>query len=198
MNIWKFYIGQSGTNRMTGDTRKMGTRADFYIGKRSDLQNVEWLGSIAWDGYPDGNPSLLNRTEHLESQYIGYGHSDFSIEEYENNYMKNLMDLQKECHDEFTTPENGWPWPWDSSRTTDYAYLFDREDGKVYISGFGSEFYTFEQSEDEDFMEEFYENRGNEDKVKWPKMDTSSPAVGSNKSGVITISSDSQGNMRVD
>ena len=29
----------------------MGTRADFYIGKGTD---AEWLGSIAWNGYPDG------------------------------------------------------------------------------------------------------------------------------------------------
>lgn len=29
----------------------MGTRADFYV-KRTD--HLLWLGSIAWDGYPDG------------------------------------------------------------------------------------------------------------------------------------------------
>jgi hypothetical protein len=29
----------------------MGTRADFYVGRGADM---EWLGSIAWDGYPPG------------------------------------------------------------------------------------------------------------------------------------------------
>ena len=29
----------------------MGTRADFYIGRGAE---AEWLGSIAWDGYPGG------------------------------------------------------------------------------------------------------------------------------------------------
>lgn len=29
----------------------MGTRADFYVGRG---ESAEWLGSIAWDGYPSG------------------------------------------------------------------------------------------------------------------------------------------------
>lgn len=29
----------------------MGTRADFYVGRGEAAQ---WVGSIAWDGYPDG------------------------------------------------------------------------------------------------------------------------------------------------
>lgn len=33
----------------------MGTRADFYVGRGVDAQ---WLGSIAYDGYPDGTPEL--------------------------------------------------------------------------------------------------------------------------------------------
>jgi len=32
----------------------MGTRADFYVGRG---EQAEWLGSIAWDGYPSGNPA---------------------------------------------------------------------------------------------------------------------------------------------
>lgn len=34
-----------------------------------------------------------------------------------------------------TRPVQGWPWPWDDSRTTDYAYTF--VDGEVRISVFG-------------------------------------------------------------
>ena len=29
----------------------MGTRADLYIGRGTD---AEWIGSVAWDGYPSG------------------------------------------------------------------------------------------------------------------------------------------------
>lgn len=29
----------------------MGTRADFYVGRGKD---AEWIGSVAFDGYPDG------------------------------------------------------------------------------------------------------------------------------------------------
>jgi hypothetical protein len=37
----------------------MGTRADFYIGCGRDS---EWIGSIAWDGYPDGLSDLLKKS----------------------------------------------------------------------------------------------------------------------------------------
>lgn len=29
----------------------MSTRADFYVGRGAE---AEWIGSISWDGYPDG------------------------------------------------------------------------------------------------------------------------------------------------
>ena len=39
----------------------MGTRADFYIGRGA---TAEWIGSIAWDGYPDGIPApILEATD---------------------------------------------------------------------------------------------------------------------------------------
>jgi hypothetical protein len=34
----------------------MGTRADFYVGRG---ESAEWLGSIAYDGYPEGEPGGL-------------------------------------------------------------------------------------------------------------------------------------------
>jgi hypothetical protein len=33
----------------------MGTRAQFFIGHPSDLENRKYLGTVAWDGYPDGD-----------------------------------------------------------------------------------------------------------------------------------------------
>jgi hypothetical protein len=92
----------------------MGTRADFYVGRG---ENAEWLGSIAWDGYPDGiETQLLNCTG-------------------EAAYRHAVAEFLKEREDK-SLPEDGWPWPWDDSNTTDFAYAFDGE--KVYGSCFGS------------------------------------------------------------
>lgn len=91
----------------------MGTRADFYVGRG---KGAEWLGSVAFDGYPDGTPEplLSLRTE----------------EEYRKAVGKIL-----EEEDSATKPEQGWPWPWEDSNTTDYAYAFDA--GDVWHSNFG-------------------------------------------------------------
>jgi hypothetical protein len=92
----------------------MGTRADFYMGRGLE---AEWLGSIAWDGYPAGFlPDLIRRAT-SEAEYRA------TVEDY-------LSDRE-----DGTTPSMGWPWPWDDSSTTDYAYAFD--DGKVWASCFG-------------------------------------------------------------
>ena len=91
----------------------MGTRADFYVGRGPD---AEWIGSIAYDGYPDGIPDMLKRSSH-EKRFR---------EQVEKFYVD---------RDDVTLPEDGWPWPWVTSATTDYAYAFDA--GKVWGSGFG-------------------------------------------------------------
>lgn len=90
----------------------MGTRADFYVGRGTE---AEWLGSIAWDGYPAGidDAVLLSDTD----------------EEYRRKVAEFL------AREDGTLPEMGWPWPWDDSGTTDYAYAF--EGAKVYASSFG-------------------------------------------------------------
>jgi len=96
----------------------MGTRADFYAGRGKD---AEWLGSIAWDGYPEGIPgSILHaETEDGYREVVGWflqGRDDASLPE-----------------------RDGWPWSWTDSGTTDYAYAFDG--GKVWTSCFGSEWF---------------------------------------------------------
>jgi hypothetical protein len=47
-----------------------------------------------------------------------------------------------------TLPERGWPWPWDDSCTTDYAYALDG--GKVWASSFGSAWFDPHQEESEE------------------------------------------------
>lgn len=99
----------------------MGTRADFY----TNTKDMKWLGSIAWDGYPEG----------IEKNIL-----DSKTEE---EYIKNV-DSFLAGRDDKTLPEQGWPWPWDNSNTTDYSYSFGED--KVLASCFGS--YWFEPVED--------------------------------------------------
>lgn len=90
----------------------MGTRADFYVG--TDAATMEWLGSIAWDGYEIGEdiPGAANEAE------------------YRGRVAKFLAE-----RDDATLPDMGWPWPWDDSTITDCAYTWDR--GRV-LSAHGS------------------------------------------------------------
>lgn len=81
----------------------MGTRADFYVGRGPQ---AEWLGSIAWDGYPEGIAAdvLKARTE---------------------NAFRSAVTAFIAGRDDGTKPEMGWPWPWNDSGTSDYGYCFD-------------------------------------------------------------------------
>ena len=82
----------------------MGTRSDFYVGVG---KNAEWLGSVAWDGYEwgeDENCQLMKATT-------------------ESEYRMAVSGIAK-ARDDWTAPEQGWPWPWDDSNTTDCAYAF--------------------------------------------------------------------------
>lgn len=99
----------------------MGTRADFYDGYGED---AKWLGSIAYDGYPQtkelqgGIPPELVGAASLD---------DFCAA------VSALLASRKDA----TTPDQGWPWPWDTSHTTDYAYCFTG--GRVRVFCFGKE-----------------------------------------------------------
>lgn len=101
----------------------MGTRADFYVGRGL---SAEWLGSIAWDGYPDGIPDQIRRA------------TDEAVFRAEVAAF-----LQRE--ESATKPEDGWPWPWEDSRTTDYAYAFDS--GEVFASCFGHPWFNAARGE---------------------------------------------------
>ena len=89
----------------------MGTRADFYVGLGVE---AEWLGSIAWDGYKIPNEVMQAQDE-----------SDY----------RSAVRLFIASRDDGTTPDDGWPWPWDDSGTTDFAYMWTDE--KVHIFDFG-------------------------------------------------------------
>lgn len=105
----------------------MGTRADFYTGVGKD---AKWLGSIAWDGYPSGIS----------------GHVDLNITDAAlwESAVASMLDKRNDG----TKPEMGWPWPWDDSQTTDYAYAFS--DGRVIASCFGGEWFDPKSPEPDD------------------------------------------------
>lgn len=105
----------------------MGTRADFYVGRGAD---AEWIGSIGWDGYPDGvAESVLSATTPDE--------------------FRAAVEVFFAARRDATRPADGWPWPWPNSHTTDYAYAID--DGRVHASCFGYEWFDpkAERSDDE-------------------------------------------------
>lgn len=104
----------------------MGTRADFYIGRN---ETAEWLGSIAWDGYPDGIAAPVVEASTVDG-------------------FRNAVIQFAAGRDDWTSPDMGWPWPWDNSGTTDYAYAFDG--GIVWASCFGGPWFDASQPEPED------------------------------------------------
>lgn len=96
----------------------MGTRADFYIRRGRVLRQVDWIGAIAWDGYPEGVPNKI-----LEA-------------ETEEDFLKAVQDMKKD-RDDFVDPEkDGWPWPWENSYLTDYVYVFNTKTKKVKYKSF--------------------------------------------------------------
>jgi hypothetical protein len=95
----------------------MGTRADFYLGRGKD---AEWLGSIAWDGYPEAIDCVILQAG-TKPEYLAA--------------VKAFL----AGRDDSTLPADGWPWPWEDSNTTDCAYAFDSE--KVWVSWFGRDWY---------------------------------------------------------
>lgn len=136
----------------------MGTRADFYVGRG---EQAEWLGSIAWDGDPGGIPKRLLKaaTERKYRVVVGA----FLVE-----------------RDDATWPAMGWPWPWENSQTTDYAYAFDG--GKVWASCFGYAWFDPLQHEPE----------VDEDAAKptvFTTMNTANFARSGHRSGLIVLTS---------
>jgi hypothetical protein len=162
----------------------MGTRADFYIGRGED---AEWLGSIAWDGYPEG---LTPRVEEQERMWpggpmthkhgswgAGVGLLDSTTEEQFRERLARFFQYR----DDVTLPEHGWPWPWETSHTTDFAYALD--DGVVWASCFG---YPWQRAADFDGDTE------RDDKMPAPAFPDMSARknvqFGGKRSGIMVIS----------
>lgn len=144
----------------------MGTRANFYVGRGSE---AEWLGSIAWDGYPDGvfdanRPSAL------------------PMKASEDEWRSAVAEFLAQREDG-TLPEHGWPWPWDDSGTTDYAYALD--DGVVYASGFGYGWFAVAEGEPRDEDDE--RDRSGGKTAVFPDMRERKNFTMGTRSGVMVI-----------
>jgi hypothetical protein len=142
----------------------MGTRADFYMGRGSA---AEWLGSIGFDGYPKGidRPVLTAGTE-----------DGFRI----------AVAMFLGGEDTATLPEQGWPWPWDNSSTTDYAYAFD--DGRVWASCFGHAWFD-PLAKDDDAEDDDAEDRHRGPQADFPDMSARKRVTYGRRSGAIFIGS---------
>lgn len=129
----------------------MGTRADFYLGKN---EKAEWLGSIAWDGYRSGIPEEILKADT------------------ETRFLDAVKSFLKEREDA-TTPDMGWPWPWDDSSVTDCSYWFF--EGQLWEEYDG-----------------VYRSCGKEpEPISFPKMKHGEPsaATGSFRSGIMMFGS---------
>ncbi len=96
----------------------MGTRADFYIQHNSKLSKEDWIGSLAWGGYPAGLPDAIMKA--TDAPTFRHAVTEFA-----------------QGRTDFTSADEGWPWPWDSSRMTDYAYVFLPHAATVGINYWG-------------------------------------------------------------
>lgn len=152
----------------------MGTRADFYVGRGL---TAEWIGSIAWDGYPEG----IQPREHNKRGEFVSGRHLFDAKTKEE--FTERVNLFFEGRDDVTLPADGWPWPWENSQTTDYSYAFD--DGKVWASCFGCEWFDPKAKLTDEEHEALHEGPRGKSAV-FPQMSTDRFTMGK-RSGVIVI-----------
>jgi hypothetical protein len=138
----------------------MGTRADFYIAREDGL---EWCGSIAWDGYPEG----------IDQNVLTSDTPDEFTAALEGFFADN--------RDDVTRPEMGWPWPWNTSATTDYAYVLIDGEGVVFSSFGGDPYYGNRFDETGDFLRAPVA-------LALPDMSSRKAVAGGSRSGLIVVS----------
>ena len=89
----------------------MGTRAAFFIGDFRDVEKREWLGCIAWDGYPEGLPEMCGAKSE----------DDF----------REIISKYQDDRDDFAKSDGPFPFPWnDDLCLTDETYCW--HDGQIY------------------------------------------------------------------
>lgn len=145
----------------------MGTRADFYVGRG---EKAEWLGSIGWDGCPDG----------IEPENTNWDDGKHLFDATTEAEFRERLEQFFDGRDDVSRPADGWPWPWNDSGTTDYAYAFDG--GKVW--GTFSDFWwpANEEPDSEDSRPK------GASYVSFPDMSQRKKVTMGKRSGLIVIS----------
>lgn len=150
----------------------MGTRADFYVGRG---ESAEWLGSIAWDGYPSG----------VAGKKFGGSAGDVAhcplFTATTEAAFRSAVAEELASRQDGTIPEQGWPWPWDDSGTTDYSYAFD--DGVVYATNWGYRWWKAADALPE------YERKPPTKEAVFPDMKSRQNVTLGKRSGVIVVGS---------
>ncbi len=109
----------------------MGTRADFYIGIGPD---AEWMGSLAFDGYRIDDAKKTDDVNDPDGTACWAIKSAATADDFRSAVAK-LLSFNSDA----TSPEQGWPWPWADSHTTDYAYAFVDGACKAFPWGKGAD-----------------------------------------------------------
>lgn len=151
----------------------MGTRADFYIRKESPEQKqtiMEWLGSVAYDGFPDGfisQAGVMAMTAKTEAEFRAA--------------VGEVLASRRDG----TTPDMGWPWPWDDSLLTDYAYVFDGENVNGFNFGTAFDLQKYIAESRTETEEEDYENKVS---GYFPDMSQQKNVAHGSRSGLLVFS----------
>lgn len=164
----------------------MGTRADFYIGRG---ENAEWIGSVAWDGYPDGivsatlyDPETGNTGDRdAEEGEVSYGLPTLFEVPTEEEFRQMVTGFLENRQDG-TKPADGWPWPWKDSGTTDYSYAWDGD--QIYISNYGS---AWQDKEEHDRREAQEDPPELPESAVFPNMEDRQNVTLGQRSGVIIV-----------
>lgn len=158
----------------------MGTRVDFWVGRDSP---DGWLGSAAFDGYPEGiTPTLGEKVPMwpggpLRSKRGKWPEGAHLLDAKTEDEFRARVEQFFKHREDVTRPERGWPWPWEDSCTTDYAYVF--ENGSVGIYCFGHPVPRV-PSDDED-------NDERTPKAQFPNMETRKNVTFGPRSGLIVM-----------
>lgn len=140
----------------------MGTRADYYFGDPNKPSELTWVGSTAWDGYPEGKPDALIEAKTIEE------------------YRAELARIAGE--DDWSDHGTGWPWPWETSNTTDFAYTFWK--GMVWIACFGRGWISAQEYANQDTLGFEWDSLG---KIQFPNMKSIQNTHLGPRSGLIVI-----------
>jgi len=120
----------------------MGTRASFFIGNPEDIENRQWLGCVAWDGYPDGDIGRF-----LEAATT------------EDDFAEAVSKIAASRDDYCDPKKYDFPFPWsDDLFLTDFTYAFFDEE--VWATSFHTGWALLkEHLNADDEWHEMYSNR---------------------------------------